>query len=71
MEGEQINQTAGTNMKAALPRIHDLGYIHGDIACRNFGRKSSGEVFLVDLERCQRSVDPSELDDEMDQVDRL
>ena len=70
-EGEQINQTVRTNMKAALQRIHNLGYIHGDIARRNFCRKISGQVFLVDLERCQRFVDPSELDDEMDQVDRL
>ena len=33
-EDEQINQTLRTSMRAALQRIHDAGYIHGDIARR-------------------------------------
>ncbi|KAF8233400.1 hypothetical protein L208DRAFT_1267056, partial [Tricholoma matsutake] len=65
-EDEQIDQTLRTNMKAALQRIHNAGYIHGDITRRNFCRTDSGDVFLVDLERCQPSGDPSELDDEVD-----
>jgi thiamine kinase-like enzyme len=49
----------------------NAGFIHGDIARRNFCRTDSGDVFLVDLERCQPSGNPSELGDEMDQVDGL
>ena len=70
-EDKQIDQTLRTNMKAALQRIHNAGYTHGDIARRDFCRTDSGDVFLVDLERCQPSKDPSELGDEMDQVDLL
>ncbi|KAF8227905.1 hypothetical protein L208DRAFT_1294324, partial [Tricholoma matsutake] len=62
-EGEQINQMVHTNMKAALQHIHNAGYIHGDIVHQNFCRMDSGDIFLVDLERCQPSGDPSELDD--------
>ena len=70
-EDEQIDQTLQTKMKAALQRIHNAGFIHGDIARRNFCRTDSGDVFLLDLERCRPSGNPSELDDEMDQVDGL
>jgi tRNA A-37 threonylcarbamoyl transferase component Bud32 len=58
-------------MKAALQRIHDAGFMHGDVAPRNFCRTESGDIFLVDLERCRRSENPSELDDEMNEVDGL
>jgi hypothetical protein len=70
-EGKQIDQTLRTNMKVALQCIHDAGYIHGDIARRNFCRTDSGNIFLVDLETCRPCGDPSELQNEMDQVDRL
>ncbi|EDR08523.1 uncharacterized protein LACBIDRAFT_297282 [Laccaria bicolor S238N-H82] len=70
-ENEQINPTLGTNMKAALKCIHDAGYIHGDIARRNFCITGNGKVFLVDLETCRPFGNPSEPDDEMDEVDRL
>jgi hypothetical protein len=70
-EDEQIDQTLRTKMKAALQRIHNAGFIHGDIARRNFCRTDMGDVFLVDLERCQPSGNPSELGEEMDQVDGL
>jgi hypothetical protein len=70
-EDEQIDQTLRANMKAALQRIHNAGYIHGDIARRNFCRNDSGDIFLVDLETCQSSRDPSKLGSEMAQVDRL
>jgi hypothetical protein len=70
-EDEQIDQTLRTKMKAALQHIHNAGFIHGDIARRNFCRTDSGDVFLVDLERCQLSGNPSELGDEMDQVDGM
>ncbi|KAF8229656.1 hypothetical protein L208DRAFT_1479798 [Tricholoma matsutake] len=70
-EDKHIDQTLCTNMKVALQRIHHAGYTHGNIAHCNSCRTDSGDIFLVDLERCQPSGDPSELDDEMDQVDRL
>jgi hypothetical protein len=70
-EDEQIDQTLRTKMKAALQRIHDAGFVHGDIARRNFCRRASGVVFLVDLERCQLAGSPSELEDEMNEVDGL
>ncbi|KAH9978169.1 hypothetical protein BGW80DRAFT_1435771 [Lactifluus volemus] len=58
-----------TKMKAALQHIHDAGYIHGDIARRNFCSTESGDVFLVDLETCRPCGNPSELVDEMNEVD--
>jgi hypothetical protein len=70
-ESEQIDQTLRTKMKAALQRIHNAGFVHGDIARRNFCRTDSGDIFLVDLERCQYSGNPSELDDEINEVDQL
>jgi len=70
-EDEQIDPTLREKMKAALHRIHDAGFVHGDVARRNFCRTESGDIFLVDLERCQRSGNPSELDDEMNEVERL
>jgi len=70
-EDEQINQRLRTKMKVALQCIHNAGYIHGDIARRNFCRTCRGKVFLVDLETCRPSGNPSEMQDEMDQVDRL
>ena len=70
-EDEQINRTLRMKMKVALQCVHNAGYVHGDIARRNFCRRANGVVFLVDLERCQRAENQSELDDEMNEVDRL
>ncbi|KAF9514178.1 hypothetical protein BS47DRAFT_1485282 [Hydnum rufescens UP504] len=70
-EDEEIDETLWNEMRDALQRIHDAGYIHGDIARRNFCRTEEGTVFLVDLERCRLAQDPSEQDDEMDEVDSL
>jgi len=70
-EDEQIDPRLRKKMKAALYRIHDAGFVHGDVARRNFCRTESGDIFLVDLERCQRSENPSELDDEMNEIDGL
>ena len=71
LEDEQINRTLRTKMKTALGCIHRAGFIHGDIARRNFCRRANGVVFLVDLERCRHSGNQSELDDEMNAVDML
>ena len=70
-EDEQIDQTLRMKMKVALQHIHNAGFVHGDIALRNFCRTERGEIFLVDLERCQRAENPSELVDEMNKVDGL
>ena len=58
----QIGQALRMKMKASLQRIHDAGFIHGDVA-RTF--------FSVDLEECRRSRNRSKLGDEMSEVDRL
>ena len=70
-EDEEIDPTLRKKMKAALHRIHDAGFVHGDVARRNFCRTESGDIFLVDLERCRRSRNPTRLDAEMKQVDQL
>jgi hypothetical protein len=69
-EGENITQELRAKMRATVQQIHNAGYVHGDIARRNFCRKGSN-VVLVDLERCRRARSQSELFDEMDQVDSL
>lgn len=69
-EDEKINQTLRMKMKAALRRIHDAGFIHGDITRQNFCIMD-GKVFLVDLETCQPFQERSELEIEMEQVDAL
>ena len=70
-EDENINQKHRIKMKAALQCIHNAGYIHGDIARRNFCRMQDGRIFLVDLQTCQPARDQSELHREMNQIDQL
>lgn len=70
-DDELITVILRKKMKATLQRIHDAGYVHGDIAHRNFCRAPSHDVFLVDLERCRPAENQSELDNEMKEVDRL
>lgn len=70
-ETMKISQSLRKKMKAALQRTHNAGFVHGDIARRNFCRTARGNVFLVDLERCRLSGNPSELVAEMDEVDGL
>lgn len=70
-EDEEIDDALRMRMRAALQRIHNAGFIHGDIARRNFCRKENDDVFLVDLESCRASRNPAELADEMNEVDEL
>jgi hypothetical protein len=44
-EGEIIDQGLRTKMRTALRCIHNAGFVHGDIARRNFCRTESGNVF--------------------------
>jgi tRNA A-37 threonylcarbamoyl transferase component Bud32 len=73
-EDETISENLCLKMKSALGRIHNAGYIHGDIARRNFCKKKIGKrtfVFLVDLEMCRLSQGQFEFDNEMRKVDGL
>jgi len=70
-QDEEIDETLPTNMRVALQRIHKAGFVHGDIGRRNLCSTDSGDVFLVDLERCQLSRNPSELGDEVNEVNEL
>jgi tRNA A-37 threonylcarbamoyl transferase component Bud32 len=56
-------------MKSALARIHLAGYVHGDVARRNFCMENN-VVFLVDLETLVRGS-RAEMDGELAQIDGL
>lgn len=70
-DDEQINEPLRMQMKSALQCIHDTGFIHGDIARRNFCRTADGKVFLVDLEKCCRFKNQTDADNEMRKVDQM
>lgn len=64
-----IDTQTRTKMKAALACIHSAGYVHGDIARRNFCKKAD-VVFLVDLETL--AVGSSvEMEAELAEIDAL
>jgi hypothetical protein len=65
-----ISKTLRNKMKAALNRIHSAGYIHGDIARRNFCERGD-KIFIVDLERSRRSKGDWEKTAEMQLIDDL
>lgn len=68
-EGVPIDCQTRKKMKAALARIHSAGYVHGDVARRNFCQKNN-QVFLVDLETLEvGSI--AEMKAELVQVDEL
>jgi len=48
-EHGQIDAQTRGQMRHALSLIHREGYVHGDIARRNFCKKGNA-IFLVDLE---------------------
>ncbi|KAF8345189.1 hypothetical protein F5887DRAFT_1061817 [Amanita rubescens] len=68
-ENEPITRQLRKKMKEALRCIHNAGYVHGDVARRNFCRTKSGRIFLVDLERCRRTENRAEFLAEMNIVD--
>jgi hypothetical protein len=68
-EGEAIPHDLCQQMKIALGCIHAAGYIHGDIARRNFCVNGQ-EVFLVDLEMA-RAGTAREQQEEMTEVDLI
>jgi hypothetical protein len=65
----EIDTRTRALMKFALARIHSAGYVHGDIARRNFCKKAD-VVFLVDLKTLVMGS-PVEMDDELAQIDEL
>ena len=68
-EDEAISNDLCQRMKIAVGRIHAAGYIHGDIARRNFCINGE-EVFLVDLEMA-RAGTAREQKEEMMEVDLI
>jgi tRNA A-37 threonylcarbamoyl transferase component Bud32 len=69
-EDRVITTTLRGKMKAALARIHSAGYIHGDIARRNFCQRRNS-IFIVDLEWSRRSKGKWETRNEMQLIDQL
>lgn len=70
-EDDEIDEMLRVKMREALRCIHEAGFVHGDIARRNLCRTDSGDVFLVDLERCRAAENLCQMEDEMREVDRL
>jgi tRNA A-37 threonylcarbamoyl transferase component Bud32 len=68
-EDTPIDTQTRMKMKSALARIHSAGYVHGDIARRNFC-KMADVVFLVDLETLAEGS-TSEMEAELADVDAL
>ena len=70
-EDDEIDEALRVKMRQALRCVHEVGFVHGDIARRNICRTERGDVFLVDLERCRAAENLCEMEDEMHEVDRL
>jgi hypothetical protein len=68
-EDVPINAELRKQMKSALSRIHSAGYVHGDIARRNFCKRGK-RIFLVDLETLAVGS-TVEMEDELAAVDAL
>jgi len=69
LEDGAIDTQTRALMRSALARIHSAGYVHGDIARRNFCKKG-GVVFLVDLETLTVG-NPEQMNDELAQINEL
>jgi hypothetical protein len=69
-EDRVISDELRSKMKSALLRIHAAGYLHGDIARRNFCEKGD-KIFIVDLERSRAKKSMSELVEEEQCIDLL
>jgi len=65
-ENEPITRQLRKKMKDALRHIHNAGYVHGDVARRNFCRTKNGRIFL---ETCRRTANRAEFLAEMNIVD--
>jgi tRNA A-37 threonylcarbamoyl transferase component Bud32 len=68
-EDAPIDAEMRIQMKSALSRIHSAGYVHGDIARRNFCQKGK-RMFLVDLETLAVGS-TIKMEDELAAVDAL
>ena len=68
-EDVEISTQTRTLMRSALARIHAAGYVHGDIARRNFCKRGD-MVFLVDLETLAVGS-PAEMQAELAEIDAL
>ena len=70
-EDETIDQRLRKKMRKALRYIHGAGYVHGDVARRNFCRTRRGHIYLVDLETCRHTMNQAEFLNEMEMVNGL
>ena len=68
-EVREIDNRTKLLMKSALARIHSKGYVHGDIARRNFCMREN-KVFVVDLETLRKGSH-LEMRAELDEIDRM
>jgi tRNA A-37 threonylcarbamoyl transferase component Bud32 len=57
-------------MKSALARVHSAGYVHGDIARRNFCKKAN-VLFLVGLETLAAGSPVELMEAELAAIDAL
>jgi tRNA A-37 threonylcarbamoyl transferase component Bud32 len=71
VQSQQLTPGLRQAMKTVLGYIHKAGYVHGDISLGNFCRRSDGMVFIVDLEKCRRCTNRSEMDEEETLIDLL
>jgi len=69
-EDQTISSGLRQKMKSALGRMHAAGYLHGDIARRNFCERN-GKVFLIDLEMCREARSQMEKGVENQMIDSL
>jgi hypothetical protein len=68
-EDASIDTEMRMQMKSALTRIHSAGYVHGDIARRNFCKRAN-RIFIIDLETLIVGS-TVEMEDELAAVDVL
>jgi tRNA A-37 threonylcarbamoyl transferase component Bud32 len=68
-EDGPVSARTRRRMRSALARIHQAGYVHGDIARRNFCKRGNA-VFLVDLETLAAGS-PAQRATELAQIDAL
>jgi tRNA A-37 threonylcarbamoyl transferase component Bud32 len=69
-EDRVITTTLRDKIKSALGRIHSAGYIHGDVARRNFCERDN-KIFVVDLELSRQSKGDWEKAEEMQSIDEF
>ncbi|GBG26718.1 Hypothetical Protein FCC1311_029392 [Hondaea fermentalgiana] len=58
--------------RESLKKLHSSGYLHGDVALRNFvAPESSDRVFIIDLETSRLSSEEADFEKELDAFESL